>query len=205
MITVIAGVNGAGKSSIAGAAIRQAGGDYFNPDEVSKALKSTSPSLSNVEANGEAWQLGYDQLSRAIEEKKDYTFETTLGGHSICKLLHKAIDQGIEVRIFFCGLDSPELHIQRVSERVAKGGHPIPEEKIRERWTHSIHNMLGLIKRCHSVKVFDNSKPADLHGPHPRCLFYLNQGQFAIPPVPDMPEWAKPLAAAAIKRILGSD
>lgn len=201
MITVVAGVNGAGKSSIAGAKVRSAGGDYFNPDEVARSLMSLHSTLSLNEANAQAWKMGFDQLSRAIDEGQDYIFETTLGGNSICQLLHDAIDRGQEVRIFFCGLTSLELHIERVAARVAKGGHDIPEAKIRERWTGVIHNMLGLIPRCAAVRVFDNSEPADEGGPQPVCLFSFQGDSFDSLPIEPMPAWAKPLASVAIKRI----
>ena len=203
MITVIAGVNGAGKSSIAGARLRSTGGDYFNPDEVARSLMDATSTLSLTEANATAWRMGFDQLSRAIDEQQDYTIETTLGGNSICQLLHDAIDRNQDVRIFFCGLASPELHIKRVAARVAKGGHDIPSAKIRERWIGTIHNLLGLIPRCAAVIVYDNSAPADNGGPHPVCLFSLQGGNFNRLPVEPMPEWAKPLASAAIKRVLG--
>jgi len=203
MITVIAGVNGAGKSTIAGAYIRNSGGDYFNPDEVAKQLRLDNNDLSVEEANSNAWHMGFDRLNRAIEEAQDYTFETTLGGNSICQTLHEAIDRGLEVRILYCGLDSLELHIQRVTERVAQGGHDIPEEKIRQRWTNSIHNMMGLLPRCSAVKVFDNSIPKDNNGPKPVCLFSLKGLAFEVAPVKAMPDWAKPLASEAIKKVTG--
>ena len=38
IITVLAGVNGAGKSSVAGNYIRQTGGDYYNPDEATREI-----------------------------------------------------------------------------------------------------------------------------------------------------------------------
>ena len=101
MITVIAGVNGAGKSSIAGARLRSTGGEYFNPDEVARSLMDATSTLSLTEANATAWRMGFDQLSRAIDEQQDYTIETTLGGNSICQLLHDAIDRNQDVRIFF--------------------------------------------------------------------------------------------------------
>ena len=76
MISVIAGINGAGKSSVAGASVRSAGGDYFNPDEVARSLMNADRTLSLTEANAQAWKIGFEQLSRAIEEELDYTFET---------------------------------------------------------------------------------------------------------------------------------
>ena len=200
MITVIAGVNGAGKSSVAGANLRYNGADYFNPDELARELRADNPSLAETEANAQAWQMGYEQLLCAIEEGQDYLFETTLGGNTICHTLHDAIDQGEAVRVFFVGLASPELHIARVAARVSRGGHPIPESKIRERWVSSIHNLMGLIPRCAAVTVFDNSAEDTGSGPDPVCLFALQGDQFARPPVRPMPNWAKPLASVAITR-----
>lgn len=200
MITVIAGVNGAGKSSIAGASVRRVGGDYFNPDEVARTLMEEDAALSQVEANALAWKMGYVQLLRAIEERGDYTFETTLGGNTICQTLHDAIDQGEDVRVFFVGLASPELHLARVAARVSRGGHAIPEAKIRERWIGAIHNLMGLIPRCAAVNVFDNSAEDTGAGPDPVCLFSLHRNRFASLPVEPMPDWAKPLASVALTR-----
>lgn len=202
MITVIAGVNGAGKSSVAGAHLRHAGGDYFNPDEVARLLMADDVHLSQTAANARAWQMGYEQLLRAIDEAADYSFETTLGGNTICQTLHDAIDAGEEVRLFFVGLSSPEQHIARVAARVSRGGHAIPEAKIRERWFGAIHNAMGLIPRCAAVTVFDNSREDDGQGPRPVCLFALQGARFASPPVDPMPDWAKPLASVAIDRAL---
>lgn len=198
MITVIAGVNGAGKSSILGSWIRAGGGDYFNPDEATRQLMKENPSLNLDQANSDAWKLGRDQLAAAIAANTDYTFETTLGGNSICQLLLQAMDQGLDVNIGFCGLSSPELHIQRVSERVAKGGHDIPESKIRERWMGAIHNMCALIPGCKMVTVFDNSAEMVDGKPAPKNLFSMDAGKFIVFPVADMPDWAKPLVAVAM-------
>jgi predicted ABC-type ATPase len=203
VITVLAGVNGAGKSSIAGAKIRADGGDYFNPDEVTRSLMLNDSSMSLDEANSEAWKIGFEQLMKAIDNDEPYTFETTLGGSSIATQLYRAIELGRKVRIFYCGLSSPELHIERVAARVARGGHDIPAEMIHARWKNSTVNLVGLISSCHAIVVFDNSSPADENGPNLVCLFSLIDGKFHSDPIKDMPEWGKPLAGAALKRVLG--
>ncbi len=195
MITVIAGVNGAGKSSVFGSRIRALQGDYFNPDEIAQKMVIHSPDLALEQANALAWEKGLELLNRAIEEDTDYTFETTLGGNTITDRLHAALDADRTVRILYCGLTSPELHIQRVFERVSKGGHNIPEHKIRQRWHDSIHNMMSLIPRCHSVRIMDNSGTYD----QLKELVAL-KGDQLIKLADPMPEWAKPLAVVAIKR-----
>lgn len=198
MITVIAGVNGAGKSSVAGASIRLAGGEYFNPDEVARQLQSEDASLSQYDANSRAWKTGYEQLVYAIQQDIDYTCETTLGGHSITQRLHEAIESGVQVRIFYVGLSSPELHIERVKYRVSKGGHDIPKEIIRKRYISSIHNMMSLLPGCEQVVVLDNSAPMNNNQPQIKKLFTVNAGFITIIEQ-TMPLWAKPLAATGLK------
>lgn len=203
MITVIAGVNGAGKSSIAGESLRAQGCEYFNPDEVARTIMATDPSLDPNQANVEAWNMGFDMLKKAIDNDDNYTFETTLGGNSIVAELHRAIEQGRQVDVLYCGLNSPELHIQRVQERVTKGGHSIPEEKIRQRWQQSMSNMVGLIPVCNSVTVYDNSTPLNDDGrPDVQCIFSFCGEVFLQVPAPDTPAWAKPLAGAALRRVI---
>ena len=140
-ITVLAGTNGAGKSSIAGQALRQAGGAYFNPDEVTRQILAANSDLTEVEANAIAWQESVQRLRAAIAGHTDYTFETTLGGQTVTGLLLAAAAAGHELVIWYCGLDSPERHLARVAARVAGGGHDIPEAKVRTRYEASRANL----------------------------------------------------------------
>jgi len=115
-------VNKAGKSSIGGAAVRQHGGDYFNPDEAARTLREKGPPRTQADANGAAWRQGVRLLKRAIEKRLDFTFETTLGGNTITGLLAKAAEHGFGTHVWYVGLSSPELHIARVQARVRRGG-----------------------------------------------------------------------------------
>jgi predicted ABC-type ATPase len=65
------------------------------------------------------------------------------------------------VRVWYVGLSSPELHIARVRARVAKGGHDIPEPRIRERYDASRLNLIRLLPRLSELWVYDNSVEAD--------------------------------------------
>src|SRR5262249_58521104 len=105
------------------AMFRQAGADYFDPDEATARILATNPGVTLAQANSAAWHEGKRLLERAIAERLDFAFETTLGGHTITALLKKALVAGIDVRIWFVGLSSPELHLARVRARVARGGH----------------------------------------------------------------------------------
>lgn len=92
-ITVLAGVNGAGKSSIGGTRLRELGAQYFNPDEAAAAIRGEHE-CSVDEANARAWQEGKRRLESAIQHREDFAFETTLGGNTIPRLLANAADAG---------------------------------------------------------------------------------------------------------------
>ena len=202
-IYVLAGTNGAGKSSVAGAMFRRSGADYFNPDEATARILAANPGISIAEANSAAWHSGKRLLERAIAEHLDFAFETTLGGHTISALLQKALTAGIEVRIWFVGLRSPELHMARVRSRVARGGHDIPEEKIRERYDRSRINLIELMPGLTELRVYDNSFEADPHAgraPRPTLILHLAKGRIVeMLDLAETPQWAKALVAAAVK------
>lgn len=103
------------------------------------------------------------------------------------------------MRILFCGLESVDLHIERVAARVKRCGQHIPTDKIRQRYESSISNLVGLISVCHQLPVFDNSEPLKGGKPSPVRLFQLDGDKLAQPPVEGMPEWAKPLAGTALR------
>jgi len=202
-IYVLAGVNGSGKSSIGGATVRSRGADYFNPDEVARDLRAERPALALREANGAAWQIGRGLLERAIREHLDFAFETTLGGATITRLLEEAAQCGMDVFIWYVGLATPELHIERVTARVRLGGHPIPEEDIRRRWDHSRLNLVRLLPRVQELKVYDNSaeaNPAAGKAPAPRLVLHVREGRITGPDdLSRTPDWAKPIVAAALE------
>jgi predicted ABC-type ATPase len=202
-IYVLAGTNGAGKSSIAGAMFRQQGVEPFDPDAAARRLLSANPGMTQVAANSAAWHIGRRLLERAIAGRLDFAFETTLGGNTITALLAKALASGVEVRIWYVGLASPELHIARVRSRVERGGHDIPEARIRDRFDRSRLNLVELLPRLTELRVYDNSEAADPAAgmaPHPKLLLHMVRGSVASAgDLTATPDWAKPVLAAALK------
>ncbi len=202
-IYVLAGVNGAGKSSIAGAAFREHGAAYYNPDEAARALMAAHPGLNQVEANSAAWRRGRALLERAIAECLDFAFETTLGANTLPRLLAEAAEKGIEVHVWYAGLATPELHIARVRARVRRGGHDISEKDIRRRFEHSRLNLIQLLPRLAALRLYDNSAEADPaagKAPAPELVLHMQNGKILNPAdLPRAPDWAKPIVAAAMK------
>lgn len=204
VIFVLAGVNGAGKSSIGGVFLRANNRDYYNPDDASRRIRETT-GASIDDANAMAWQEGKRRLEVAIDTHSSFAFESTLGGSTIPRLLREAAEGGIQVVIWFVGLSTPEQHIARVKARVLSGGHDIPEEMIRHRWIASLQNVIALMPFLTELRVFDNSQDGDpTEGtiPSPRELLRWISGTIVRPDAATMattPEWAKPIVTRALK------
>lgn len=204
MIYVLAGVNGAGKSSIGGSALQSRGQSWYNPDEFARAMHEQWPDRSLSEINSLVWYEGKRQLEEAIRNNTHFSFETTLGGNTITNTLLDAIAAGVDVSVWYCGLESVELHIQRVAARVKRGGHDIPENLIRSRYQTSMHNLCRLAPGLHQLAVYDNSHALnDCKLPRIRRLLNVNNGQI-LELDKCMPEWAKPVATVCLSQIKGA-
>ena len=202
-IHVFAGVNGSGKSSILGEFIRSQGGSYFNPDSYTKALMTADPALSLGEAQSEAWLFGKNELTKACEGQTAFAFETTLGGKTMTDILLRAAKSGTRVSVYYIGLNSVELNIKRVAERVERGGHDIPIEKIKKRWEDSLLNIIRLLPHLNELLVYDNSKSVKKGAsPAPKRLIKITEGTIEGGSNSllrnGFPEWAQPIAMEAI-------
>ncbi|MCA8906610.1 MAG: hypothetical protein KDA64_01710 [Rhodospirillaceae bacterium] len=204
-ILVLAGVNGAGKSSVGGALLTERDLVWYNPDAQAREAQANA-GLSLEDANAYAWNLGADKLRAAMAGGTNFAFETTLGADTIPRLLIEA-SKTHDVMMWFCGLASPELHIERVALRVSQGGHPIPEEKIRARWTSSVANLIRLLPHLAVLHVYDNSATAELGEdiPDPVLVLEMRRGDVIVPDATDpaalaaVPAWARAIVEAALE------
>jgi predicted ABC-type ATPase len=204
VLYVLAGVNGAGKSSIGGHLLTQAGLAWFNPDTFARELMAATACTQN-DANGAAWHEGMRRLDQALSAGRSFAFETTLGGNSVPAKI-RAATASHDVIIWFCGLASPEQHIARVRARAAMGGHDIPEDKIRERFRTAQANLINLMPHLAHLRVYDNSidvAPGD-SVPDPTLLLEMVNGGLTWPTLPQdlrqTPDWAKALIEAALEK-----
>jgi len=201
-LLVLAGVNGAGKSSVLGVHVFEAEFDWFNPDQYAREL-SVKNGMELAQANGEAWNEGLRRLREAIAQGQSYAFETTLGGRTLTtELIHAATSH--DLHMLYCGLPDVATHLRRIAFRVAHGGHSIPEAKVRERFITSPRNLIALMPHLTNLHVYDNSHEAGPDGiaPDPKLLLMLCEGQWLYPKNPKQlaatPNWAKPIVMAAL-------
>lgn len=204
---VLAGVNGAGKSTIGGYLLKRAGLAWFNPDAFARALVDFH-AMDQTTANAAAWHEGVRRLDLALAHGESYAFETTLGGNTITAKI-KSAAQTHDVLLWFCGLTTPELHLARVQARVAAGGHDIPEAMIRSRCVSALQNLIALMPVLKHLKIYDNSAQAEQGRAiaDPVLLAQMHDGQLIWPNALDVaqlqatPDWAKPLLEAALRRM----
>jgi len=200
---VLAGVNGAGKSSVGGAILTQMGLPWYNPDTFARALVEELD-LPQTQANSVAWQEGMAQLDEAIARLRPFAFETTLGGVTVCNTLRAAC-RTHAVRVWYCGLSTPAMHIARVRLRVSAGGHDIATEKIHERWTRSRANLVALLPFLTELGLFDNSHTVDKGRPipDPNMLLHVREGVLRYPVdlarLAQTPSWAQPIVEKALE------
>jgi len=204
IISVLAGVNGAGKSSLLGKYINAQADAFlwFNPDEYARELADTT-GMALDRANGEAWSEGLRRLRHAIAEGRSYSFETTLGGRTLSAELVRAAATH-DIHLYYCGLPDVETHLRRIARRVARGGHPIPEAKVRERFTASPRNLINVMPHLRFLSVYDNSAELDADGiaADPELVLMLAEGKMIYPETtPQLaatPDWAKAIVMAAL-------
>ena len=105
--------------------------------------------------------------------------------------------------MWYVALDSADRHVARAKARVARGGHHVPEGRIRERYDRSRANLARQVPKLGALKVYDNSFEARVEQrerPRLRLILEFADGRIRNRErLADTPEWAKPILAAAMK------
>jgi predicted ABC-type ATPase len=137
-IVIIAGPNGAGKTTFAREFLpNEAGCPIFvNADLIAAGLSPFAPELAAIKAA----RLMLGAISDHVRKGESFAFETTLAGLGYARTIPKWRAQGFVVKLIFLSLPDPETAIARVAERVAQGGHAVPELTIRRRFAAGLRN-----------------------------------------------------------------
>lgn len=145
-VVVIAGPNGSGKSTFTWLA--KPVGAYINADDIKRCGCSTDL---------EAAQMAERLRERMLAERRDFTFETVLSTERNLLLLRRAREQGYFVRGFYLLTSDAEINVLRVRSRAANGGHGVPEDKIRTRYSRALHLVPELVDVCDVLQILDNT------------------------------------------------
>lgn len=193
---MVAGPNGAGKTTLYETAIKDLYPDaeFINADELARK-RFGRPAVTLEES-----KFGQDTAKQRRHElmaaNRSFVTESTFSHPSKLDLLREARAQGYEIRVDHVNVRSPELSVARVASRVERGGHPVPEDKIRERYERNQALIRDAVRMADRARVFDNSR---LNEPHRIAIdFWAGQavrvGEF-------VPAWARQLYADDLARI----
>lgn len=162
--TVIAGPNGSGKTSFTRTLDFRK--ELLNPDEVADQISPLAPAAAAIQAGREVLK----RIAAHLNAGTSFGLETTLAGEGPLRTIRTAKRQGYVINLIYIALDTPERNIDRVTERVARGGHDVPDEDVRRRYERSLANAPEAIRLSDIANVFDNS------GTKPRQVIEARNG-----------------------------
>ena len=173
---MVAGPNGSGKSSLCGDVDIEAFSQsiwIINPDLLTQRIQQVE-GLSLGDANVEAVVRIEAWLDASIRAHQTVGVETVLSTDKYRRLVLAAKKNQFEFRLIFVMLASPNLNVERVRLRVRKGGHDVPENKIRDRWVKSLRQLPWFLDQADQVAIFDNS------GAVPKIIGRKSQGRIVV-------------------------
>lgn len=159
---IVAGPNGSGKTTLTRAGYLQGvlgpSAEAINPDDITAELRAREPELPPEAANLRAAEDADGRVDAAISENRSFLIETVLSSDKLKARVERAMGCGFRIGLTFVVLETPGLSVQRVRQRVAQAGHPVPEVKIRTRWPRSVANLSWFAERADVAHVIDNSE-----------------------------------------------
>ena len=149
---IISGANGSGKSTFANEILRLYPNiEFVNADNIAKELNDD---VSNVQI--QAGKIAINKMNELIDLNKSFIIETTLSGSYTKKIIEKAKLNDYTINLIYVFVDNVDICINRVKNRVLKGGHNVPKEDIIRRYYKSINNFFEYIKIADSWKLIYN-------------------------------------------------
>ncbi len=154
---LVAGVNGAGKSTFF-----LAHPEYFkdtlrlNADEI---LRENNGDWRSQSDNAKSMRELIKRMNSYFEDGESFHHETTLSGsvRGFENRLNQAKELGYATTLIYIYLIHPDIAVDRVDQRVKKGGHGVPEEVIRKRYVSSMKNFQQLYPQFDNVIVLNNT------------------------------------------------
>ncbi|MBU4612375.1 zeta toxin family protein [Achromobacter sp. GG226] len=150
---IIAGPNGAGKTTFALDFLPEVAKchQYLNADLIAAGLSPLAPARAQHSAS----RVFLHALARCVAGREDFAFETTLAGRGYLRLVQRLREAGWRVEMVYLALPSREMSRLRVAERVAHGGHDVPQHDIERRFSRSLVNLLEhfsyAVTQCHCI------------------------------------------------------
>lgn len=147
--TIIGGVNGVGKSSLSGVLSAESSdlGIMIDVDKIT---------AENGGDRIKGGKLAVQRIADCLDKGVNFTQETTLSGVRTLKTIQKARDNGFFIRLYYVGIGSSAESLDRIANRVRKGGHDIPAEDVKRRYEKRFEDLARVLPYCNEVRFYDN-------------------------------------------------
>lgn len=189
---LLAGPNGAGKSTLYADRIKpKTNAPFINADHILEAWQAERGGVSPDDAYAASKEAAV-QRDRLISERRSFVSETVFSHPSKLALIQTALDAGYRVVLYHVNVRHADFSVARVAARVIMGGHPVPEDKIRQRYDRNPALIREAARWATVTHVYDNSRV----GQPPRWLLTLERGEIVRQCRDEaLPDWARVLYA----------
>ena len=154
VFTVYAGSNGSGKSTLYDTGVDAGEDTRINWDEIALASGEESHAGFNLQSGKKTIRM----IRNCLSKRLPFNLEVTLSTTHIFKTINMAKELGYRIVLHYVFLESADLAVSRVANRVAKGGHSVPEKYIRRRYFVSLENLHHALQLCDEAFIYDNSE-----------------------------------------------
>ena len=155
-VAVLGGINGAGKTTASSRILHEALHIpvFTNADAIARSLNAFDPESEAMKAG----RIMLEHMRAMTAARRSFAFETTLAARTYARWLGEMKRDGYAVHLFYFWLESADMAIGRVAARVASGGHFVPDDTIRRRYSRSVRNFLELYRPLVTTwQVYDNN------------------------------------------------
>ena len=181
---LLAGGNGAGKSTFYRTRLKPLGLPFVNADIFAKQLYPEQPEAHSYEAAKIAERI----RKQMLQEGRSFCYETVFSHPSKIDFIAQAKSMGYEIILVFIHLESALLNQARVSQRVSEGGHHVPNDKVNSRIPRVLQNIKEALPLCDRCYFLDNSR---LDNPFQQVV-EIDNGQVMLKAT-SLPDWVKSL------------
>lgn len=185
ILTIFAGINGAGKTTLYKYEKKFVGvdlGERVNPDEIF-AQQSKKWNPASVIQSG---RIAINKIKYCIANKLSFNWETTIITSTTLQFLKEAKEAGFLVQLNFIGVQDVNLSLERIKQRVAKGGHDIPEEVVRGRFKNQFKHIIEALQYVDNALFLDNSRSMQVVGTYLDKEFFVHDS--SVPWVKELSE-----------------
>ena len=181
---VLAGGNGAGKSTFYNLHLAKYGIKFVNVDLIARDMDSENLEAVSYRAATVAANIREDLISQGVS----FCFETVFSHESKIDFVAQAKANGYKIILVYFHLFDSSLNEARVKQRVSEGGHSVPTEKIHSRIPRTMKHIKTALSLVDEARILDNSSKDDPF----QQIIVMKSGNYEVK-AETLPEWARKL------------